>query len=94
MLRHLLARFGQRTIVRFSSLACRSLPDKKLPSYKLLMPAFPCLTKKHLITSRLAIRFILNCMMSMLCFFRLNPKMFSTHHCLTLSVEPWLIDTF
>ena len=94
MLRHLLARFGQRTAVRFPSLACRSLPDKKLPSYKLLMAAFPCLTKKHLITSRLAIRFILNCMMSMLCFFRLNPKMFSTHHCLTLSVEPWLIDTF
>ena len=46
MLRHLLARFGQRTAVRFSSLACRSLPDKKLPSYKLLMAAFPCLTKK------------------------------------------------
>ena len=41
MLRHLLARFGQRTAVRFSSLACRSLPDKKLPSYKLLMAAFP-----------------------------------------------------
>ena len=68
MLRHLLARFGQRTAVRFPSLACRSLPDKKLPSYKLLMAAFPCLTKNHLITSRLAIRFILNCMMSMLCY--------------------------
>ena len=83
---HFFARFGQRTAVRFPSLAQRSLSNEKSSHHK------------QLIACNQQIRWLLKVIHSVwcLCFvcFRLNPKMFSTHHCLTLSVEPWLIDTF